>query len=261
MNKHLFAVVIALLVTTLACQLGGEASTQAPAPTYTPYPTYTPLPVPTEAAPQTEPPTEAPEEDDSSTPVLATRDPNAVGDYYIHIVNNLKQPVCRVYIHLADSDEWGENRLEGILKSGEEVVIYHSVDEFIIFTLDCNNNLLNVREIPGESEGMLWVLNPSVPKEDGAIEDELLLEGDAHFIFLVNELDTNICELFISPIASAYWGSNLLDDVQVAPGEDYTIFHPYVEIDTQVRDCEGQVVDEVKGKIYDSDGWRWKIKD
>lgn len=264
MKKQVLVFIILLAASVMACQLMRGSPTQAPAPTYTPYPTYTPPPLPTETLVPTEPPTEAPIEPEYSAPVLATRDPDAQGEYYVHLVNNLFHNVCKVYINPAGSQEVGEERLKftskTILFSGQEVVIYHSVEEFSIWIFDCNSELLKWRnEVVAESDGMLWVLNPSKPKEDGSIEPDYFLNKNDRFVRIVNELDAEICELYISPIASERWGENLLNENTVPPDDNRVVFHSYEEFDIQVRDCDGGIMDEQFGIFLPSEGLNWKV--
>lgn len=227
MKRHwLYLLVVCLLVLSLAC---GSSTPDAPPPTRTsgsgapkdPPATKTPPPPPPTDTPPSEPPASRPDANSAS----------------LTLQNYSGGTVCYVRISPTNSDVWGEDWLSGdeVLLPDDSRVFEVPLGTYDLRLEDCNSEVLY--------EEMGIVINGDFVVSAGGGRGGV--EGAQGVITLINQLDTAICYVFISPSSSEEWGDDRLGDSEVlTPGDRRDFSLPNGTYDVAALDCDENAVVE-----------------
>jgi serine protease Do len=112
-------------------------------------------------------------------------------------------------------------------------------------------------------QGAAWscLINYDGPVEDALYEVTVHVDGEllassnvyvgdafpARSLTMINSSDDAVCYVFISPIDALYWGYDQLGSTETVGGGDRRTWEVASAVyDLQARDCEGDVIDEVR---------------
>ena len=80
-------------------------------------------------------------------------------------------------------------------------------------------------------------------------------------IWVINDLDTEICFLYASPEVSDDWGPDRLGEYEaLQPGDVRILFVTPETLDVMAEDCDGNTAAEVYG-IYPEPEYIWLLSD
>ena len=210
-----------LIVVSLACGPSDVAPTQEPQPTEEQAPTK-----------EVEPTRPKPTPEPTTTPVPTA----AVNGRGLEIVNQSGADVWYIYLSPSKADEWGEDWLDDdIIRDGETYMIEGVPDGIYD---------LRAEDSDGEAIEVVWEMD---------LEDTMSLtitgatsSGGLASLEVVNESETFITYLYVSPTDSASWGEDMLGpDVIEVQGSTVLDGIPPGSYDIQAADESDTVIESV----------------
>lgn len=196
-----------------------------------------PTPVPTL------PPTWTP----TPPPPLPTPEPGAGsgGAGRVVLDNRSSYSVCYVYISSSDVDQWGEDQLgsDEVIGPGEQRGFEIPAEPHDLIAQTCDEGVLMTAweflgdqtfVIGGEGQSPLWV---------------------------VNDLDVEVCYLYVSLASSDEWGADQLGGLEVLPpGRSRVLFFSEGTYDLMADDCDGGALALQMGYQIDGETY-WYLSD
>jgi hypothetical protein len=236
--KRRFTLALCALVMLV---LPGCLPTFLPEPTPTPEPTATatPIPSPTPTATATPSPTSTPLPMPTITPMPSLMLENHSGD-----------SICFAYISPSASDFWGDNDLhegESISDGGQRGF---DLDQNVydIWVADCDETDVAVWWQVDIGDSLVTLEIPVRPGQEGSARATL-----------VNDSGSAICNVYISPITSDYWGIDWLDAEEAIRRDGFRDFWlPPGSYDMLAENCVDDEIDTI-WNITITDTYTWHV--
>jgi hypothetical protein len=122
-------------------------------------------------------------------------------DFGITIDNQSPYDVCYVFISPVDDDSWGSDWLdsEQMISPGSSLTLNVPAGEYDLLAESCDEVTLQTG----------WNLNSDVTFTIGG--------ADKVPLWIFNDLDEEVCYLYISPVTSDEWGQDWLGEIESLP--------------------------------------------
>jgi serine/threonine protein kinase len=149
------------------------------------------------------------------------------GDFTVTINNQSPYDVCYIYISSVDSDSWGDDWLdsEQVITPGETVSFDVSIGAYDFLAETCEEATL----VTG------WNMQSDVTYNIGG--------SDVVPVWITNNLDEEVCYLFISPATAEDWGQDWLGDIEsISSGGTRIVFVKPDVYDFSVMNCDEQEI-------------------
>ncbi|MGC9521868.1 MAG: hypothetical protein ACP5HG_08310 [Anaerolineae bacterium] len=148
----------------------------------------------------------------------------------VRVVNRSPDDVCYVLISPSDSDRWGDDQL------AENEVIDPDGDR--LFSMDAGTYDVRIERCDEAAMATAWEVDGDTTVTIGGPREDIRL-------LVVNESDTEICYVFISPTSGDEWGDDQMGDLETLQPDGKRIFYVESDVyDLQVADCEGATLTE-----------------
>jgi len=160
--------------------------------------------------------------------------------------NNSGISVCYVYISSAESESWGENWLaeSEVVRSGNRRTFQVPEGSYDLLARDCDGNLVGYYWGMDLAGSMTWTLEPLQRAP----------------VLVVNNSDTEICYLYISPADSDSWIADWLGkDTTIPAGGSRTFQVPLGTYDLLAEDCDHNTLGSQFGIAVDASGITWTV--
>jgi hypothetical protein len=132
----------------------------------------------------------------------------AVGAVSVTLFNNSGQTVCYVYISPSTSSEWGDDWLGAdVVGDGNSYTFDVAAGTYDFKAEDCDHNAMDTQFGIALSGDWDWTINPT---------------GGSATLTVINNTDTAVWYVYISPSTSSEWGDDLLGSSTIQPGDSYT---------------------------------------
>jgi len=160
----------------------------------------------------------------------------------VTIVNRSPDDVCYVYISSTESDDWGESWL-----AGDQVI---SAGDTAKFDIDKGTYDVQVEDCGGAVMGVGWEFTGDYTLTVGGA-------GRTVRVLLENDLETEICYVFISPSTGDDWGDDWMSQAeQVPPGGRRMFYVAPGTYDMRADDCnENTLVEEYEMDLSEDTTW------
>ncbi len=189
----------------------------------------------------------------TTTPPTATRvapspthtpEPSGEG-FEVTIQNWSPYDVCYVFISPSSDDSWGDDWL-----GEQQTILPEAQQSFSVLTGPHDVEVLTC------DEGVMataWEISHDLELEVSA--------PDLVPVWVINDLDTEICFLYASPEVSDDWGPDRLGESEaIAPGDVRVIFVYPEYLDVMAEDCDGNTAAQVFGILPDPE-YTWLLSD
>jgi len=231
-----------LITATLACNAG--AATPQPA---TPAPTIAPptvQPASQEDKPDPNSAGEAAKGADTNKGADQAGAPQASTQAAFTIRNDLGEPVCYVYISPITADTWGSDWLGDaeIIDVGGQRAFSVDAGQWDVMVADCNNNELASVYSYVISGPTSWQ-----PGQSAVASAPATASNSGISLDLVNDTDTTICWVYLSPSTSDSWGGDWLGSSVIEPGQVFTFTLNAGTWDMTAEDCTSATLDTQYG--------------
>jgi len=173
-----------------------------------------------------------------------TPEPSSEG-FEVTIQNWSPYDVCYVFISPSSDESWGDDWL------GEQKMI--SPDAQQSFSVPAGPHDIEVLTCDEGVMATAWEVSYDLELEVSA--------PDLVPIWVINDLDTEICFLYVTPEASGDWGPDRLGEHEaIAPGDVRVIFVDPEYLDAMAEDCDGNTVAYVFGILPEPE-YIWLLSD
>jgi len=175
-----------------------------------------------------------------------TRTPEPSGDgFEVTIQNWSPYDVCYVFISPSTAESWGDDWL------GEQTMIAPEARQS--FSVPAGPHDIEVLTCDEGVMATAWEISHDLALEISA--------PDLVPIWVINDLDTEVCFLYASPEVSDEWGPDRMGEYEgLVPGDVRIIFVTPEILDVMAEDCDGNIVAEVYG-IFPEPEYIWLLSD
>jgi hypothetical protein len=175
-----------------------------------------------------------------------THTPEPIGEgFEVTIQNWSPYDVCYVFISSSTAESWGNDWL------GEQEMIPPEARQS--FSVPSGPHDIEVLTCDEGVMATAWEISYDLELE--------VSSPDLAPIWVINDLDTEICFLYASPETSDDWGPDRLGEYEIiAPGDVRVIFVTPEYLDAMAEDCDGNAVARVFG-IFPEPEYSWLLSD
>ncbi|MEW6569167.1 MAG: hypothetical protein AB1449_13580 [Chloroflexota bacterium] len=172
----------------------------------------------------------------------------------VTLINNSQTTICYVLISPSTSQSWGSDWLgssETLPPGSSRNFAVAPGQQYDLQALDCDQNTVDQQmQVMITEAGITWTVTGGSTGGQGA----------APTVRIVNQTNTAICYVYISPSTSTEWGEDWLGSDFIAPGTSYNFaVPPGQEYDLRATDCNNNVMAEEYNQFIDTDGITWTL--